>query len=133
MGYIKHNTIVVTTCDKNVIKKAHRKAKTIFNKAFKEDPDSYQAGEVLISPIIEGMANGYKSFFIAPDGSKEGWEPSQCGDEAREKFLKYIYSLDYEDGSNPFDFVEVEFGGDLVYGEGEAKIVNLNTKPFKEE
>ncbi len=34
--------------------------------------------------------NGYLSFFVAPDGSKEGWSESQNGDEAREKLTLWL-------------------------------------------
>ena len=132
MGYIKHNVIVITSWDKKILEKARGRARKLFKKVFKQEDEEFrQDGSKLVSPIIKGIANGYFSFFIAPDGSKEGWSPSQFGDEAREKFMKYVYSLDYEDGSNPLDFVEIEFGGDLIYGGG-ARIVNSNSEPIEE-
>jgi hypothetical protein len=35
------------------------------------------------TPIMHSPVNGYKTFFIPPDGSKEGWGPSNDGDEER--------------------------------------------------
>ena len=39
--------------------------------------------------VTDAVANGYRTLFFAPDGSKEGWETSQDGDEARDIILKY--------------------------------------------
>ncbi len=94
MGYIKHNAIVVTSCDELCLGKAHKKAKKLFN-------------DKLISEVVKGVMNGYISFFIAPDGSKEGWEDSNDCDEAREKFIHWLLKKD-----RGCDFVEVRFGGD---------------------
>ena len=53
------------------------------------------------------MTNGQSSFFIAPDGSKEGWATSDNGDNARKEFLDWLLKSD-----NYCDYVEVIFGGD---------------------
>lgn len=94
MSYIKHHAIVVTG-HSPIIGKAHKKALKLFN------------GRV--SNLIESDMNNYKSFFIAPDGSKEGWECSQIGDKQREKFKKWIKKQSYSDGSNPISFCEVSY------------------------
>jgi hypothetical protein len=97
MGYIKHHTIVVTSWKEDDIIDAHNKAIEIFDK---------RAGSgSLISPIIEGIVNTQSSFFIAPDGSKEGWTESDQCDEARNAYLDWLES------TNRVDFVEVMFGG----------------------
>ena len=46
-------------------------------------------------------------FFIAPDGSKEGWGTSNSCDKARSEFLDWLSSSD-----NYCDYIEVMFGGD---------------------
>ncbi|MGG3872975.1 hypothetical protein [Brevibacillus laterosporus] len=67
MGTIKHNAIVVTDADyaMDKLELVHKKAQELFSS--------------LVSPIIKSNSNGYQSFFVAPDGSKEGWEESMRG------------------------------------------------------
>lgn len=76
MGYIKHNAICVTCFDKEQTNRLHDKAKEIF-------------GE-LVTEIIESAINQYYSFFVAPDGSKEGWKDSDEYDIKRKKYKQFI-------------------------------------------
>ena len=76
MGHICHHGIVVTAWNKERIAKAHAKAKEIFG--------------VNVSEIVPSQINGYVSFLVAPDGSKEGWIDSQNGDDEREKFKHFL-------------------------------------------
>ena len=86
MGYTVHHTIIVTTTwDEQKIKTAHKKAVQIFGK--------------LVSEIVKTNCNGYNSFFVAPDGSKDGWEISNTGDSNREKFIGWLNSQRYSDFS----------------------------------
>jgi hypothetical protein len=114
MGYIKAHTIVVTG-GKTSVKKAHKVAKEIFNKAFFKD-NPYRK---LVSSIVDSKMNETFSFFIAPDGSKEGWETSDIGDEARASLLKELKKIAKDTG---LDYVELFFGED----NGKAKILNHN-------
>jgi hypothetical protein len=100
MGYMQHHAILVTTWDDtdNGVAAAHREAERCM--------------PGLVSPIITGWVNGYSSFFIAPDGSKEGWEDSDKGDAGRADFIRWIRSQDYDDGSNRFTWALVQFGDD---------------------
>lgn len=90
MGYIKHNAICVTSFDSEEIKVLHKKAREIF--------------EELVTEIIEGVINGYASFFIAPDGSKEGWSESNEYDKKRKEFKDLI-----KNGSFYCEFVDVAY------------------------
>lgn len=108
MGYIRHHSIVVTSWDEEQIKKAHTKAKEM-------------CGEI-VSNIVESKINGYGSFFIAPDGSKEGWVESDCGNDNRKNYIRWILEQNYDDGSNPLSYVEFYYGDD----EGGSEIVNHN-------
>lgn len=74
MGYIRHHAIVVTAYRAD-IHLYHQKAESIF-------PD--------VSPISSETINGYRSFFIPPDGSKEGWEESNTGDDNRRLFIQFL-------------------------------------------
>ena len=91
MGYMRHHAIIVTSWNRRSMLEARNKAKKIFP---------------YVSEISPETTNGYYSLFIPPDGSKEGWDESDEGNERRNKFLSWltIYSI--------FDWVEVQFGDD---------------------
>lgn len=99
MGYMRHHAVVVTTTDVNRIGEARTKALSLFEAA-------------QVSPICSPECNGYHSFFVAPDGSKEGWDRSDEGDAARAAFLVWLNGERYDDNSSPFDWVEVQYGDD---------------------
>jgi hypothetical protein len=75
MGYIRHHAMIITDCDLEKIRDIHR-----FATLCSLNPTS----------IMESPVNGYRTFFIPPDGSKEGWEPSNEGDEERKRFKQFI-------------------------------------------
>lgn len=98
MGYIKHNAIVVVAGEDD-IEKIHQKAIEIFSKT------DFKA-ERLIGSIIPSITNGDASFFIAPDGSKEGWDKSDTCNDLRKELMDWLCDNTY------VDYVEVRFGGD---------------------
>ena len=67
MGYMRHHSIVVTYYDEQRIAPMHAKAVEIF-------------GKDRVTEILPAATNGYVSFFIGTDGSKEGWDESKEGD-----------------------------------------------------
>jgi hypothetical protein len=107
MGYIRHHAVIVSGYDSDAMQEAHEKAKQFF--ALIGDPVDPQMAP-LVSPIIPALVNGYCAFFIAPDGSKEGWGKSDEGDTARERFLGWLRlnrkRLHY------IQWAEIEYGGD---------------------
>ena len=60
----------------------------------------------------DGRGLGYHSFLVPPDGSKEGWEDSDVGDRDRDKVVKILRKHEFEDGSNPLHWVEVQYHDD---------------------
>ena len=97
MGYIKHNAIVVTGHDLAAL---HEKVKAIVSQGWGiSDCDT-----CLVSPIVGSKTNGFESFFVAPDGSKEGWDTSDIGDDLRDEVVGYL--------GGKCDWVEVQFGDD---------------------
>jgi hypothetical protein len=114
MGYMSANTIVVTSWDGDLIQKAHEKATEIFCQPF----STYAVMQ--ISTIVKGAANGYISFFIPPDGSKEGWDCSNEYDNRRARFKEWLVLQAFEDGSTSLHWVEVQFADD----NDETKIVD---------
>lgn len=83
------------------------------------DVDAFRASlpaewQPLIVGPVGSITNDYWTFAFLPDGSKEGWDTSDRGDEYREQF-EDLFSFRYEDGSSPFDVVHVRFGDDERY------------------
>jgi len=97
MGYIRHHAIVVTSWDSGVASVAHMKAEEIGLK---------------VTAAVESGVNGYVSFMVCPDGSKEGWQASSDGDEKREAFKRWMLGTRYDDGSGPLNWAEVQYGDD---------------------
>lgn len=107
MGYMRHHAIVVTSWDKEALTKAHAQAQKMF------DPVSaacVSKGSSVVSAVVDAGLNGYRSFLIAPDGSKEGWPESDAYDLARAEFVKWLNAQRHEDGSTLLQFAEVFFG-----------------------
>ncbi len=103
MGYMRHHVIIVTGIDiDDRTERAHKIARDIFP---------------VVSSILKSQMNGYKSFFIPPDGSKEGWEESDEGDKRRDRFIEQLKKhLAYEGGEGfKVTWCEVQYyddGGD---------------------
>lgn len=97
MGYNRSHTIVVegyfgSDAD-DILNQTHGKAKMLFGSR--------------VSDILGPFTNGSGSFFIAPDGSKEGWEESDVNDEKRDELIKWMVNhIDY------IAWVEVQFNDD---------------------
>jgi hypothetical protein len=90
MGYMKHKTIVVTHYKRNEIVDVYLMAMKL---------------PLEISHLSDECTNGYISFCVFPDGSKEGWERSDEADGAMDFLVKYIKEK-YEF----MQWVEVVFG-----------------------
>lgn len=109
MGYLRHECIVVSGWDEKRVKKAHAKAIVIFS--------NYDMDE-LVGPVIPHTTNGGAAFLIAPDGSKEGWGPSDKGDEARAEFIEWLKNA--KAAELYLDWALVLIGGD----DGEYRVLN---------
>jgi hypothetical protein len=96
---MEHFAIVVTSIHWDRLDQAYGRAVAIFPKGSVTEP--------VTSPI-----NGYKSFMVGTNGSKEGWAESGEGYRLREMFIKYLDSFSYPDGSNGVRYVEVVYGCD---------------------
>lgn len=108
MGHMRHHAVVVTSFVKEEVEACHRFAKGL---------------DCTVSEISAGGINGFTSFCVFPDGSKEGWPESKAGDYQRNKLVEYIETFaDEEDGSNCVSWVEVQFGD----GNEDNKIIRCN-------
>lgn len=106
MGYMRHHAIVVTDGG--------------YGDHIELAEEAATAHGCAVSPIVKSPTNGYRSFLVATDGSKEGWPESDTGDERRAAFLAWLETTRYEDGSCPLRWVEVQYGDD----EGVTKVVS---------
>jgi len=97
MGYIRDHAIVVVGTYGEHIEEAHAKATEIFP---------------WVSPVSPKAMNGSRSFFVPPDGSKEGWLESTEGDEKRAMFVRWLHHQTYDDGSSPLQWVELHMSDD---------------------
>lgn len=95
MGYIKHHAIVVTAGDKGNANTGKQKAEAL---------------GLECTTIVGSRINGYYSFLIIPDGSKEGWVDSDKGNEARSAWIAWVKES-YIKGVW-LDWALVRFGGD---------------------
>ena len=120
MGYLRPTAIIVSasynfydlatkTEHGHWIDVAWAEASTIFGSKCSAGGYTY---ERLVSPVIRGVVNDVRSFMVAWDGSKEGWDDSSNVDELHAKFVEWLRAQAYDDGSSPLDWVEVQYGGD---------------------
>ena len=112
MGYIRHHAIVVTGFDEKIGSAWHI-ASVLF------------AGIAPVTPVTDEVVNGYRSFAVLPDGSKEGWEASAEGDDARAEFIDWMRQQENKDGSSPWSWVEMQYGDD----EHDTKVVVHSDEP----
>jgi len=94
MGYIRHEAIVVTSFGEEYIQKA---------KKFAEGLKLHTTG-------IVKTINGYCTFLIAPDGSKEGWIESDEHEQARKDWC--VWADKQSVNGVYFDYAYISFGGD---------------------
>lgn len=111
MGYMRHHAIVATTWSKDSM--ADLVAFLLEEKIEHLGPHA-------------ARVNDYHTILVPPDGSKEGWEASDDGDEERRMVIAKIKSFSYDDGSNPFAWALVRYGDDgghdlIEEGSGERK------------
>jgi len=95
MGYMMHHAIVVTSWKPEAVEAAHAMATQLDMKP---------------SPIVSSGTNGYRSFLVPPDGSKEGWHQSDVGDACRAQLVAWMMTAG--DDGLWLDWIEVCFGGD---------------------
>lgn len=109
MGYTRHNAIVVTALGFFMRGKGDIPAPDV--EAFRSSlPPAWQA--LIVGPV-PSVVEDYQSFAFLPDGSKEGWEDSDRGDEYRQQFID-LFSVTGADGFTYTDVLvlDARFGGD---------------------
>lgn len=109
---MQHHAVIITGSDKKDMETVWAKTMEFFKPVQLEimsHPDSFMVSPILISPM-----NKYFTIFIAPDGSKEGWETSDLGDTARKELLDWLREQNRNDSDEAIfvDYVELTYGGD---------------------
>ena len=101
MSYTIHDAIIVTTHRMEAAISAREQA-LLFG--------------LSATDIVESGVNGWMTFLIVPDGSKEGWPESDKGAAAREQWVAWAREQWKAAASPPFDggaflhFVHVAYG-----------------------
>lgn len=113
MGFIRHDAIAVTAWDRRRANKAKRKAASL---------------GLPVTTVSASVINGYCSFLICPDGSKEGWPDSDEGDRKREEWIKWV--RDPKQKELYLDWSHVSYGGD---DPDKAKLIDFNRYERDEE
>lgn len=112
MGYMCHHAIIVTSYDKDILVKTHAEIKKLIEEHYATPrvlrPIKFPS--IQVTPVTRPVINGYCSFLIATDGSKEGWHESDMGDSCRDKIIELLDSKAFEDGSNSLTYAEVQYG-----------------------
>ena len=91
VSWMRHHAICATTWSEERAEEARAKVADIPG--------------IQVTDVYESDCNGYCSFFVIPDGSKEGWNESDLGDERRAKAAEIL-------DANACDWVEVYYGCD---------------------
>lgn len=110
MGVENNNAIIATTCNKEEVVRIKEWVNRI---------DDFWKGLFLFG---DEKVNWKTTVVMVPDGSKEGWKESDTGDRVRDDFISTLEKANYEDGSNPWAWVEVG------YGEFGQKVLRGNCK-----
>jgi hypothetical protein len=113
MGTIWHNAIVITSSETNELAAVWNKAVELFGP--------------LASPVIKSSCNGYFSFFIAPDGSKEGWPESDDMNQRRAALCKFISACTH------IKYVDVGFGETFFGNKARIERTNMLTPEMDDE
>lgn len=108
MGYIRHDAIIATSGNAKHLALAWEKARTL---------------KLPISSVVLSPMNGYGSFLIAPDGSKEGWPDSDEGEKRKGAWIRWMREQD----ETWVDWVLVRYCGD----DDSAEVHDFAGNPMK--
>lgn len=117
MKNIKHHTIVITSNEKPKLESLRN---AIIN-LYKEKMEAKKGGQ-LVTPLFESLINNFNTFYVIPDGSKEGYDASDDGDLIRKLIVQLCEKYKEADGSNPIRYAELYYGDD----DNKSEILNHN-------
>lgn len=103
MGYMVHHALVVTGSARSDYMPADRQTVEDAHEFARATADRLCACEV--TDLTAESTNGYRSFMVAPDGSKAGWATSDDGDATRSDIIDWLRA-----SSGFFSWAEVQYG-----------------------
>lgn len=98
MGVENNECIIATTWDEESMDKVRKWVKKL----------SKQSQSLFA--FVPSVINSKITLFMGPDGSKKGWDLANNYEEIRNNLIEFLKKFDYEDGSSPFDYIEVGYG-----------------------
>jgi len=98
MGLIQHDAVIATTDSKEE------------RMAFYRWMEELTAAEEALFVFGKAAINGFYTIVLLPDGSKAGWAVSHKGDALRQRFVNFLESRRFGDGSSAWDWVGVSYG-----------------------
>lgn len=104
MGYIKHNALIIEICYGAPVWDVYN----CIQRWVMEN-----MGANLVSRPIQTAVNCDVFVFVAPDGSKQGWEADENGDKMRAGLYDFVTSK----YPKSIEVLDVQFGGDDEYYE----------------
>lgn len=110
MGVENNECVIATTWNLDAMREIREWVKTLSHK---------------VQPLfvfVPSIVNDKETLILAPSGSKKGWDEDKRHEVLRNELINLINSFNYEDGSSPFDWVEVG------YGEFGQKVLRGNCK-----
>jgi len=106
MRNIRHHALIITCNDRKVLESIRSKALELYKQHMEAS-----SGSNLVSGIQDSIVNHYASFFIVPDGSKEGYDASDDGDVIRKKIIEFITPL-CKSETYHLSYGEISYGAD---------------------
>jgi hypothetical protein len=115
MGEIKHHAIIVTATygEPTLGSRTSGEERHWAEIAYRQAIDIF--GSAQVTTPTPSLLNATRSFLVAPDGSKEGWEDSDEGDQRREEFVEWLRGQAYDDGSSPLAWIELYFAAEQQF------------------
>ena len=98
MGIENNECVVATTWNQEAVKEIEKWVATL------------DESLACLFAFVNGTCNNKTTIFLAPCGSKKGWDEDEKLCLLRDMFIKQFDKFDYDDGSNPFDWVEIGYG-----------------------
>lgn len=101
MSHVIHEIIAVTSYNKNHIRWAWSRADALF------PSDGIL---IRVTPVYQSHVNGYYTFIVLPDGSKEGWEEAEVSAKQRGELIEWLEAQAFADGSSPYAWTLAQYG-----------------------
>ena len=117
MGCVIHKAIIVTTWDRDKADAARLMV----------------PGLLFVSPLIRSNVNSYWTLLVGPGGSKEGRPDAERAADARDQYIEWLNRQRCIDGGSYYEWVEVEYGHDLVNTTGVERMPSVTAHAWEWE